>query len=43
VTPEHGLGNLIARIELLFGDRGKLFVSRRDLLTVVGLEFPAEA
>jgi signal transduction histidine kinase len=43
VTPEHGLGNLIARLELLFGDRGKLFVTRRDLLTVVGLEFPAEA
>ena len=43
VTPEHGLGNLIARLELLFGDRGKLFVTRRDLFTVVGLEFPAEA
>jgi two-component system sensor histidine kinase AlgZ len=43
VTPEHGLGNLIARLELRFGDRGKLFVTRRDLLTVVGLEFPAEA
>ena len=42
VTPEHGLGNLRARLELLFGDRGKLLVTRRDLFTVVGLEFPAE-
>jgi sensor histidine kinase YesM len=42
VAPEHGLGNLRARLELLFGDRGKLLVTRRDLLTVVGLEFPAE-
>jgi len=42
VTPEHGLGNLRARLELLFGDRGKLLVTRRDVLTVVGLEFPAE-
>lgn len=43
ITPEHGLGNLIARLQLLFGDRSKLFVTRRDALTVVGLEFPAEA
>ena len=43
ITPEHGLGNLIARLQLLFGDRGKLLVTRRDALTVVGLEFPAEA
>jgi len=43
ITPEHGLGNLVARLELLFADRGKLFVTRRDMLTVVGLEFPAEA
>ena len=42
VSPEHGLGNLRARLELLFGDRGKLLVTRRDVLTVVGLEFPAE-
>jgi len=43
ITPEHGLGNLIARLQLLFADRGKLFVTRRDHLTVVGLEFPVEA
>ena len=42
VSPEHGLGNLRARLELLFGERGKLLVTRRDVLTVVGLEFPAE-
>ena len=41
ITPEHGLGNLIARLQLLFAERGKLFVARRDDLTVVGLEFPA--
>ncbi len=43
IAPEHGLGNLVARLELLYADRGKLFVTRRDTLTVVGLEFPAEA
>lgn len=42
VTPEHGLGNLIARLEILFGSRAKLFVTRRDAWTVVGLEFPME-
>jgi two-component system, LytTR family, sensor histidine kinase AlgZ len=42
IKPEHGLGNLIARVQLLFGDRGKLLVTRGDALTVVGLEFPAE-
>ena len=43
IAPEHGLGNLKARLELLYGDRGKLMVARRDSSTVVGLEFPAEA
>jgi two-component system, LytTR family, sensor histidine kinase AlgZ len=43
ITPEHGLGNLRARLELLYADRGRLFVTRRDALTIVGLEFPAEA
>ncbi len=42
ITPEHGLGNLMARMDLLFGERGKLLVTRRDPFTVVGLEFPAE-
>jgi signal transduction histidine kinase len=42
VTPEHGLGNLVGRLELLFGERGQLSVSRRDGLTVVSLEYPLE-
>lgn len=42
ITPDHGLGNLIARMELLFGNRGKLDVARRDGRTVVSLIFPAE-
>jgi two-component system sensor histidine kinase AlgZ len=42
VTPEHGLGNLIARLELLFGGRGKLDAGRRDDSTVVSVAFPAE-
>jgi two-component system, LytTR family, sensor histidine kinase AlgZ len=43
ITPEHGLGNLVARLDLLYGNRGKLGVTRRDNLTVVSLEFPVEA
>jgi two-component system, LytTR family, sensor histidine kinase AlgZ len=43
IRPEHGLGNLIARLELLHGDRGRLGVARRGNLTVVSLELPAEA
>lgn len=43
ISSDHGLGNLIARLQLLFADRGKLSVTRRDNLTVVGLEFPAGA
>lgn len=42
ITPEHGLGNLIARLELLFGNRAALRVDHRDHSTVVSLEFPAE-
>ena len=41
VTPEHGLGNLIARIELLYGAAGQLEVTRRDGKTAVRLSFPA--
>jgi LytS/YehU family sensor histidine kinase len=41
ITPEHGLGNLIARLELLFGEDGELDVLRRDEKTVVSLSFPA--
>jgi sensor histidine kinase YesM len=42
ITPEHGLGNLISRLELLFGERGQLSVARVDENTVVTLLFPRE-
>ncbi len=41
ITPEHGLGNLIARLELLFGPEGRLEVTRQDDKTAVRLTFPA--
>lgn len=40
VQPEHGLGNLINRLELLYGDAGKLAVTRNGEKTVVRLTFP---
>jgi len=41
ISSEHGLGNLIARLELLFGSAGQLGVSRKDEKTAVCLTFPA--
>jgi sensor histidine kinase YesM len=41
ITPEHGLGNLIARLELLFGADGQLEVTRVNEKTNVCLSFPA--
>jgi sensor histidine kinase YesM len=41
ITPEHGLGNLIARLELLFGADGRLDVIRENGKTAVRLSFPA--
>jgi LytS/YehU family sensor histidine kinase len=41
ITPEHGLGNLIARLELLFGGAGQLEVSSAGQRTTVSLSFPA--
>jgi signal transduction histidine kinase len=41
ITPEHGLGNLIARLELLFGEAGQLEVTRAGDKTVVRISFPA--
>jgi sensor histidine kinase YesM len=41
ITPEHGLGNLIARMELLYGSAGQLEVARENDRTVVCLSFPA--
>jgi two-component system, LytTR family, sensor histidine kinase AlgZ len=43
ITPEHGLGNLVSRLELLFGERGQLSVARQDETTVVTLLFPLES
>jgi LytS/YehU family sensor histidine kinase len=42
ITPEHGLGNLLSRLEFLFGDRGQLSVARQNENTVVSLQFPVE-
>jgi sensor histidine kinase YesM len=41
IAPEHGLGNLIARLELLFGAEGQLEVARAGDKTTVSLLFPA--
>lgn len=41
ITPEHGLGNLVARLELLFGSAGELAVTRENEKTTVRLAFPA--
>jgi sensor histidine kinase YesM len=41
ITPEHGLGNLMARLELLFGVDGQLEVTRKNGKTAVRLFFPA--
>ncbi len=40
ITPEHGLGNLIGRLELLFGSEGQLEVTRADDKTSVCFSFP---
>lgn len=42
VTPQHGLGNLAARLELLFGENGRLNVLRDQEKTLVRISFPAE-
>jgi sensor histidine kinase YesM len=41
ITPEHGLGNLLARLELLYGGAGRLEVTRENEKTAVRLSFPA--
>jgi sensor histidine kinase YesM len=43
ISPEHGLGNLSARLELLFGERSSLDVDRQNERTIVRISFPAEA
>jgi signal transduction histidine kinase len=41
IAPEHGLGNLIARLELLYGGAGSLEVLRSGDNTTVRISFPA--
>jgi len=40
ITPEHGIGNLVARLELLFGSAARLEVERLGDKTAVRLSFP---
>ncbi|MGC1462895.1 MAG: histidine kinase [Terracidiphilus sp.] len=42
IAPEHGLGNLVARLELLFGDAGRLDVTRENQKSIVRMSFPVE-
>ncbi|MGA7340277.1 MAG: histidine kinase [Terracidiphilus sp.] len=41
ITPEHGLGNLVARLDLLYGDAAQLEVAREGDKTSVRLSLPA--
>jgi sensor histidine kinase YesM len=41
ITPEHGLGSLMARMDILYGGAGQLEVAREDGKTAVRLVFPA--
>lgn len=41
ISPDHGLGNLSARLELLFGAEGRLDVRRENGKTAVSVSFPA--
>jgi len=43
INPDHGLGNLVARLELLFGSAGQLEVTRVDDRTAVRLSLPASS
>lgn len=43
VSPDHGLGNLVGRLQLLFGESAQLNVSRADNRTVVAIRLPAGA
>jgi signal transduction histidine kinase len=42
ITPDHGLGNLVSRLELLYGERGQLSLALEGGKTVVSLLFPVE-
>ena len=43
VSPEHGLGNLVARLQLLFEDRGLLDVTHNGGRTTARISLPAES
>jgi sensor histidine kinase YesM len=43
VSPEHGLGNLVARLQFLFEDRGQLDVTRDGNKTVASISLPEES
>jgi two-component system, LytTR family, sensor histidine kinase AlgZ len=43
ISPDHGLGNLVARLELLFGESAQLNVNRVQQQTVVSISIPAGA
>jgi signal transduction histidine kinase len=43
ISPEHGLGNLSARLQLLFEDAGRLDVTRENGKTIARISFPAES
>lgn len=42
ISPEHGLGNLSVRLQLLFNDEGLLNVTRENGKTVARITLPAE-
>jgi two-component system, LytTR family, sensor histidine kinase AlgZ len=42
ISPDHGLANLIARLQLLFGEAGYLEVTRKEDRNCVRLSFPAK-
>lgn len=42
ISPEHGLGNLSARLQLLFNDAGRLDVMREGEMTVARISLPGE-
>jgi sensor histidine kinase YesM len=43
IAPDHGLGNLVGRLQLLFGESAQLSVKRLDNRTVVTIRIPAGA
>ncbi len=43
ISPEHGLGNLSARLQLLFAEAGQLDVTRENGRTIARISFPAES